>query len=183
MAMEIWKSVVGFESQYEVSDLGRVRRDAIFRHAKWNKERFGIQFVLKQGLTPDGYPRVTLGAHGSRGMRRVHKLVSEAFIGPCPDGREVNHKDGNKLNNRPSNLEYITHAQNIRHAEDSGLRLNAYSGCTGTAHWKAILSPLAASVIRRLKGRVTQRELAEIFGVAKCTITRIHLNQSWTRAA
>lgn len=54
--------------------------------------------------------------------RLVHGLVCGAFHGPRPPGLEVNHKDGDKYNNRPENLEYVTRAQNVQHSFDSGLR-------------------------------------------------------------
>lgn len=56
-------------------------------------------------------------------LRTIHGLVAEAVYGPCPKGMEVNHKDGNKLNNRPENLEYVTKAQNIAHSIAHGMHV------------------------------------------------------------
>jgi hypothetical protein len=47
------------------------------------------------------------------GMVSVHKLVASKFLGDCPDGKEISHKDGNKWNNHWTNLEYLTHTENI----------------------------------------------------------------------
>lgn len=72
---------------------------------------------LAQYTDKGGYLRAVLaGTH-----RLVHRIVAEAVLGPCPEGLVVNHKDGNKLNNMPDNLEYVTQAENVRHAVEMGL--------------------------------------------------------------
>ncbi len=110
MNAEIWKPCVGFENFYEVSDLGRVRRTG--------------KDVLAFKKHSGGYVMVCL--HVNRpAYRTVHSLVCEAFIGPRPEGAEINHRDANKQNNYPSNLEYVTHAENMRHAVENGLNGHA----------------------------------------------------------
>lgn len=76
---------------------------------------------LVQRLSPDGYPEVTAGRHG-RGRVKVHNLVAMAFLGGRPEGFQVNHIDGNKENNKASNLEYVSQKENLRHAFVTGLR-------------------------------------------------------------
>lgn len=120
---EQWRPVVGYESTYEVSNLGNVRRSgpaARNGNGRGGGARLGLH--LKQHSVPGGYQVVQLWQDGRPKMRLVHRLVAEAFLGPVPEGREVNHKDGNKRNNGNANLEYVTHSENNKHAYRTGLR-------------------------------------------------------------
>lgn len=73
-----------------------------------------------KGAPCNGYLSFGLRLPGSDGKMKtkqiaLHRLVAEAVYGPCPEGKEVNHIDGHKLNNRPENLEYVTHYHNMKH--------------------------------------------------------------------
>jgi len=107
---EVWKNIVGYEGKYQVSSFGQVRSiDRIDASGKKRKGR-----LLKPCKDKDGYLYVGL-SDGGVTIRRIHKLVAEAFIGSCPNGHQVNHKDENKTNNRIENLEYVTAKQNINY--------------------------------------------------------------------
>ena len=104
--MDKWAKTPG-NSNYIVSDTGRIRRDGSSKDHSVQDKR--------------GYLTVDLYDGGKRKTERVHRLVAEAFI-PNPDNKpEVNHKDGNKHNNNASNLEWVTSKENCRHAWNSGL--------------------------------------------------------------
>ena len=76
-----------------------------------NKRRFG-------DVSPKGYRRIIVRDNGRIRTVFVHRLVAEAFV-PNPKGLpQVNHKDGDKLNNRPENLEWCTNEENLRHRYD-----------------------------------------------------------------
>jgi len=77
--------------------------------------------VLKPKITWDGYQEIILSDGSRRKSIRVHRLVAACFFGDCPDGIQVNHKDGNKQNNSVENLEYVTLVENSHHAYRTGL--------------------------------------------------------------
>lgn len=94
---------------YEVSRYGWVRN-----------ARSGV--VLNPGTDRGGYLCVILTVDGVRKAYKVHRLVAAVFLGPCPEGYDVNHKNGIKSDNRPRNLEYVTRSENLRHAFALGLK-------------------------------------------------------------
>lgn len=113
---EQWKPIPGYETFYSASSIGRIRRDRGGRGTR------SIGHILKQRADKQtGYLRLHLVTNGIDIVRTVHSLVAAAFLGPCPIGLCVNHKDGNKVNNTPTNLEYLTLADNNKHAAANGL--------------------------------------------------------------
>ena len=117
---EIWKDITGYEGLYQVSNLGEVKSlERMISNGKGLvkvKER-----ILTQSITNWGYYRVALYKNGVRKYCKVHRLVAEAFI-PNPESKEqVNHIDGNKLNNCVDNLEWSTRIENLNHARINGL--------------------------------------------------------------
>lgn len=96
-----WKEVEGYPN-YMVSDTGQV----------FNRTR---NYLLKCADDGHGYKAVALCQSGSRKTKLIHRLVCEAFLGPIPEGYEVNHKDEDKGNNRLDNLELLTHKENMRY--------------------------------------------------------------------
>lgn len=102
--METWKEVPGLETRYLASDKGRIY--SLIR----NK-------VLKTSLDERGYVKVVIVTETNKPRcTRAHILVCKAFHGlPPTDLHNVNHKDGNKQNNDPSNLEWVTRKENSQH--------------------------------------------------------------------
>src|SRR5699024_3383608 len=108
---EIWKPIPGFEGLYEVSDHGRVRSLDRVVHSE-NYARSVRGRMLKVNTAPDGRVSVNLFRDNIGYTRRVHRLVMEAFVGPCPEGMEVCHWNDNASDNRLSNLRYDTRSAN-----------------------------------------------------------------------
>jgi hypothetical protein len=108
MQAEIWRPVVGFEQYYSVSSFGRVRRDKGGKGTKAGK----ILKISAAGRNKDGttnYQTVSFCVNSRITGRNLHAVVAEVFIGPCPEGMEINHKDLDRNNPRADNLEYVTH--------------------------------------------------------------------------
>ena len=104
--MERWAQIGDYH--YSVSSDGQIRNDET-----------GKLKTLVQN--EDGYYKVDLYNHGQRTTKRVNRLVAEAFI-PNPENKpQVNHVDGNKINNDVSNLEWTTGSENMIHAYNTGL--------------------------------------------------------------
>lgn len=125
---EIWKPVVGHEGAYEVSDFGRVRslprRVRLVTPQAGEITRAVTGCILRPGLDSAGYLSVRLGR--KTGNVRVHWLVLAAFVGPAPEGAQRLHNDGDRTNNRLSNLRYGTRSENMQDMFRHGQRaLNA----------------------------------------------------------
>lgn len=104
-AQEEWRTVEGFP-RYEVSNLGRIRSYVSHRRKK---------IIVKPWKINSGYLSIRLNEKETRKGFLVHRLVASCFIGKCPVGYFVNHKDENRMNNRADNLEYLTPKENINY--------------------------------------------------------------------
>ena len=114
MQKEKWKSVIGFEGLYEVSDKGRIR--SIDR---WIEQQGRMQLykgcIMSQYINNSGYLMIRLSKENKKYSFTVHRLVASAFV-PNPNGFQyVNHKDENKTNNSADNLEWCTNEYNINY--------------------------------------------------------------------
>ncbi len=125
---EIWKDIDGLEGEYQVSSFGRVKSLSRWIGTSLHEDR-----ILAQSKTKDGYLKVRLSSKKKNidWTRRVHRLVAEAFI-PNPNGLEtVNHKDGDKENNRVDNLEWMDRKDQLFHAYQLKLKKPS-QGATNT---------------------------------------------------
>ena len=113
---EIWIAIENLP--YEISNFGNVRRklDA--------KYKYKNRLYVKSYINNKGYVCYNLYMEGKVYKRQLHKLIATAFI-PNPDNLpEINHIDGNPLNNSIENLEWCTHQYNMQHSWDTGLHKN-----------------------------------------------------------
>lgn len=111
---EHWRPVPGYESFYEVSDLGRVRGVTRKVYSGGGRMRTQVGRVLRPGIINTRYLVVALRDGFATKSLTVHRLVLLAFVGPCPPGMEVRHLDGDRTNARLDNLAYDTHSENLR---------------------------------------------------------------------
>jgi hypothetical protein len=174
---EIWKNIKDWEG-YKISNLGRVKS----LPKKWIIQNNNIQITKerfkKNFKTNGGYLQVDLSKNTKRYHKYLHRLLAEAFILNPENKPEVNHIDGNKLNNNLKNLEWVTSSENKKHAFKIGLK--SHKGIHGPSHK---LTEWDVRMIRKLYKNTkywTQSELAKIFNVTQPTIRFIVLNKSWS---
>lgn len=124
MLFEIWKPIKNFEGLYEISNLGRIK--ALPRRKNCNRG-YGIMrehYMKPNNYGTSDYYRVPLtNKNHIKKYYLVHRLVAETFIENPNNLPQVNHKDGNKANNKVDNLEWCTASFNLKHAIDKGLRI------------------------------------------------------------
>lgn len=128
--MEHWKPIFGYEGIYEASDLGRIRtaegkttKNTRFPVRKWKQRVLRAKTeIRKNGKHSD--LRVNLWKDGKEKTLLVSRLVAMTWCQGFEEGMTVNHKDGNPLNNKPDNLEWISLKENIRHSFETGIATN-----------------------------------------------------------
>lgn len=144
---EVWKDIEGYEGIYQVSSIGEVK--SIFYNKKPK--------ILKRSKTTTGYYKVELYKDKNRKSFKVHRLVAKAFILNPESKPNINHIDGNPLNNHVNNLEWCTQKENVLHAIETGLK-------------KKICIPKKELKQLYIYERKPMREIGEIYGVADTTI-------------
>ena len=105
--MEIWKQIEDYP--YEVSNLGRIK--------SYNNTRSKKTKIINGTIMKNGYRTIAI----NKKKYYIHRLVAMAFVDGYKEGLHVNHKNGNKLDNHFSNLEWVTNAENVRHSWKNGL--------------------------------------------------------------
>ena len=159
---EVWRDIVEYEDLYEVSNLGRVRS------LIWHPKK-----ILSRKTGRKDYVRLPLSKKGVCKTVLVHRVVYEAFKGAIPKGFQIHHKDGNKQNNRLSNLEAIStayHSQVTRQAnplmfkksnETRSIPILQYAldGSFITEYPSAKIASEKTGICRRNINQVANREL------------------------
>jgi hypothetical protein len=115
--MEIWKDIPGYETLYQASNLGRIKRILFKNNIVTKKENK----ILKTRINKNNREQIMLYKNGKRKNMTVHRLVASAFLENPNNYPEVNHIDGNSLNNNVNNLEWCTKQYNMKHAYDNNL--------------------------------------------------------------
>ncbi len=163
---EIWKPVVGWEGWYDVSNIGRVMRVRSAPGTRKGK-------IIKYRTSGTGhYAMVNLCREGKKRTYKVHTLVMATFVGPYPQGMEINHINTVKTDNRwPENLEYLTPSQNQLHSSRMGIMRR------GERHAYAKLTEQQVREIRSAPG--IHRVIGERFGIARETVSEIKRLERW----
>lgn len=173
--METWKDVVGYEGFYQVSDLGRVRSLVRLLPAAFEAGIRKEKQILAFGSNRQGRLQVTLCMHGKTRRFQVHTLVLTAFVGPCPEGMECLHDDNDYTNNKPGNLKWGTHLENMRDKRRHGTQNE------GSNHGQAKLTEDQVRAIRA-DTRV-MRTIAKDYGVSQVAVVFIKNRKTWKHVA
>jgi predicted XRE-type DNA-binding protein len=176
--MTIWKDIEGYEGLYEVSNFGEIKS---IERKVWNGKncyRTQKERILKPGLSScSKYLCVDLSKDGKSKTRNVHDLVLKAHVGSRPEGMQACHGPKGHLDNSVSNLYWGTPQQNNR--ED---KLRDGTLARGEKHGCAKLTEEQVREIRKLalKGELTQKEIAEIFGITRANVSMLKRGKTWS---
>lgn len=176
MKNETWVDIKGYEGHYQVSNKGGVRSlDRTVNIGKSKQFKKGI--VLKITKKRGGYLGVCLRKNGKSKNFYVHRLVAINFIENKNNLPQVNHIDGNKLNNNVSNLEWSSSKDNVLHSYKNNLKY----GMVGINNPKSILKDEEVCEIFTLSHNsdLTQNEIADIFNVSQQTVSFIKNGKTW----
>ena len=160
---EVWTEIEGFE-RYLISNYGRV----------WSKRG---ERVLKTWISNCGYELVGLTVNSKTTKVSIHRLVAKHFIPNHNNKEQVNHIDGNKINNKAQNLEWSTQSENMRHANKNGLTRDR----KGNNSFYHKVNEDDVLKIRKMyaTGNYLMREIAEMYGVTRHTIGKIIRRKNW----
>jgi hypothetical protein len=124
------------------------------------------------------YPLVNLRVGDGREVVRVHRLIAEAFHGPCPEGQEVRHiNDNTRANIAASNLCYGTRTENVHDRRNHGTEPR------GETHFNAKLDKVQVQEIKRLRnGGMKRKDVAMLYGVSLANISSITTERTWKDA-
>lgn len=176
---EIWKDVAGYEGLYMVSNLGQVKSCDRLVNSRWGDSKKPVKAKIKAlQLGFGGYKSVTLFNASSRIGKRfyVHRLVATAFLSNEFLKPQVNHINGDKLDNRAVNLEWCTGTENQLHALSAGL----YETAKGEQIGASVLTEQDIYKIRYLYSNgMMQKDIAEMFPVKRQCITKIVNRKRW----
>lgn len=179
--VERWQNILGFKGYYAASTYGRVSSlERIIVMPNGSTRRLLTKLLKPSpggGVVGRRYMMVSLSKDSMVQTHYVHNLVWSAFNGEVPNGLEVNHKDGDKTNNRLENLEVGTRKQNMEHALRLGL---TRVGLRGSDCYGAVLNEEKVRKIKRwLAQGLSQTWIAKEMGVCKQTITFIKQGVTW----
>lgn len=157
--MEIWKKTP-YSDKIEVSNYGNVRR--IFKS--------GTSYY-KGSVNHDGYLRIKLSINGKTFNKFAHVLVAETFLDNPNNYSQINHINGDKLDNHVDNLEWCSASHNMQHAYDNKLKR------TDKRHSRAKLTE--SEVLDIYNSELSVLKLVEKYSIDRTVVFKIRNGKSW----
>lgn len=175
--IETWKDVIGYESYYQVSNLGRLKRKPRKIINRGNNQTLKEKIIAPY-KGRKGYLFYRL-RNDNKDTKRfsAHRLVALNFTPNPLEKPEVNHMDGNKENNYLDNLEWVTTKENINHAWENGLQKDRKGGANSFAK---LSEENVKEIIAMLSRGCSGVEIARLFNVTPSSISLIKKGKSWT---
>lgn len=129
---EEWKDIIGYEGYYQISNLGRVKslERVVVAERPYGKTNIYYKEKILKCTTNKctGYCVVCITTNKKEKMMRVHRLIAIHFIDNSLNKTDVNHIDGNKVNNAIENLEWVSHRENMCHFKKNIKNSSKYAG-------------------------------------------------------
>lgn len=165
-----WKVIPNTNGKYEASEDGDIRNSETKR-------------ILKKQINMHGYYILTLRIIPNEQLNvRVHRLVAETFLGDS-NGRIINHKDGNKLNNNIYNLEWISSGENNKHAYDIGLKTPNMDSVikSGENHYRSTITEEIVLEILKIHDEegLGCRKIAKRLNISHGVVNGILIGKTW----
>ena len=126
-----------------------------------------------------GYFYANLNKNSKVHQKRVHRLVLETFVGPCPENMECCHNNGTKTDNRLENLRWDTRSNNIKDAVKHGTLVSLHQNGETNPAMKLKEKDVRMIVYIYRTGLLLQREIAKIYNVSRSCIAAIVIKRSW----
>lgn len=170
---EVFFPIKGYEGIYEINKKGEVK--SLFRKTPHKYNTSTPERILSKRIIM-GYYCVAISKEGNTKYKKLHRLLAETFIFNPDNKEQVNHIDGNKLNNDINNLEWVTRQENSFHAYSLGLNHSGENSC------KAKLTAEKVLAIRRLyrmNPKSNRKQLASKLNISIHTISDILNKRSW----
>jgi hypothetical protein len=168
---EIWKPIADYEGLYEISNYGRIK-SLLYWHG--TNER-----ILKSMKDKNGYLYIVLYKDNINKKYKIHRLVLETFVGPCPSGMQCCHNDGKPDNDFVENLRWDTlknnHKDKIKHGT-----YNRPPKFIGSELWNSKLNDNKIIEIRKMfKNGVRIKDICRLFNLSHGCISHVVHNRTW----